>query len=263
MIVFSAFTPHSPLLLPSVNKTQLSKVKKTTAAMQLLSDELYAARPDVLVILSSHGTTFDDAFSLNLHEEYRIDLKEFGDLTEHRTFKPHLKLIDNLQRSLRRQQIPVTLSSDEVLDYGAAVPLLILSEHLPKLKIVPITFSALSAKEHFQFGSALKEVLSSCHERVAVIGSGDLSHALATTSPAGFNKQGPLFDKIVQECVVNRNVSGLLTLAPEDVAMAKECAYRPLMMLLGLMERVNCDPVIHSYEAPFGVGFLVVHFELA
>lgn len=263
MIVFSAFTPHSPLLLASVNKTKLEKVEKTSAAMRLLADELYAARPDVLVVLSSHGTTFDDAFSINLHEEYRVDLKEFGDLTAHRTFLPHLKLIDNLQRSLRHQQMPVTLSSDEILDYGAAVPLLLLTEHLPDIKIVPITFSSLSAKEHFQFGEALKEVLSSCHERVAVIGSGDLSHALETTSPAGFDKHGPLFDKTVQECVVNRNVGGLLKLAPSDVTKAKECAYRPLLMLLGLMERIHCDPVVHSYEAPFGVGFLVVHFELA
>ena len=231
--------------------------------MQLLADELYAARPEVVVVISSHGAMLDDAYSINLHDKYRLDFKEFGDLTAHRAFTPHLKLIDNLQRSLRRQQIPMTLSSDEILDYGAAVPLLLLSEHLPDIRIVPVTFSALSAKEHFQFGEALKEVLSSCSERVAVIASGDLSHALTTTSPAGFDKHGPLFDKTVQECVVNHNVGGLLEWAPADLAKAKECAYRPLLVLLGLMERVHYDPIVHSYEAPFGVGFLVVHFALA
>lgn len=263
MIVFAAFTPHSPLLLPSINKTKLPKVEKTRQAMQKLAEELTAAKPDVIVIISSHGTVYDEAFSINLHDNYRVDFQEFGDLTPHRSFRPHLRALDTIQRTLRRKHLPVTLSTDATLDYGAAVPLIMLTEKLPVTNIVPMTFSGLSAKAHFQFGDALKEPLSAMPERVAVIASGDLSHALSTISPAGFDKRGAKFDKAVQEAITNKSISGLFKWSAEDLTAVKECAYRPLLILLGLLERINYDPTVHSYEAPFGVGYLVVNFELA
>lgn len=263
MIVFAAITPHTPLLLSSINKEKLNKVAKTREAMASLADELYAAQPDTIVILSSHGTIFDDAFSINLHDEYRVDLAEFGDLATNRTYLPDLKLIDTLQRTLRRKQHPVTLSSDGKLDYGASVPLLLLTEHLPKIKIIPISFSGLTSKEHFQFGDALKDALMNSTSRVAIIATGDQSHALETSSPAGFAKEGEAYDILVRECLVNKNSTSLITMDPDDIAKARECSYRPMLMLLGVLEQINNRPIIHSYEAPFGVGYLVVNFELA
>lgn len=263
MIVFAALTPHSPLLLPSINKDRLKEVEQTRAAMNELRDLLYASRPDTLIIFSSHATQYDDAFSINLHDEYNVDLKSFGDLGDYRTFKPDLQTIDRLQRALRRDDQKLTLSSDAHLDYGAAIPLLLLTENLPNVQIVPIAYSSLSAKEHFQFGDALKEILMNENKRIAVIATGDGSHALTSHSPAGFSKEGKQFDEAVQTCIAARNTAGLLTLDPNKVAKAHECAYRPLLMLLGVLDRMNYRGVIDSYEAPFGVGYLVTHFELA
>lgn len=262
MIVFAALTPHSPLLLPSVNKDSLEEVKKTRAALALLSDELYAARPDTIIIFSSHATQFEQAFSINLHDEYSIDLSEFGDISTRKSFQPDLALIDRVQRTLRRDDVPVTLSSDEKLDYGASVPLLLLAEPLPNVAVVPVSYSGLSAKEHFAFGDALKDVLMNTNKRIAVIASGDQSHALTTDSPAGYAKQGSEYDRQIQENLSNQNTMKLLKMNPADIEKAKECSYRPLLMLMGVLERVNYRPVVHAYEAPFGVGYLVVHFEL-
>lgn len=261
MIVFSAITPHSPLLLGSINKEKLAKVEKTRQAMAKLADELYACEPDTIIIISSHGVHYDDAFSLNLHEHYRVDLAEFGDLASQQIFYPDVQLIDTIQRSLRRAQQPLTLTGSERLDYGAAVPLLLLTEQLKRVKIIPLSYSGLSPKEHFQFGQALKDVLINSHKRIAVIASGDQSHALITDSPAGFAKQGTAYDTAVQNLIVNKNTAGLLSLDADDVETAKECSYLAMLMLFGVMEQMIYDPVIHSYEAPFGVGYLVAHFE--
>lgn len=263
MIVFAALTPHSPLLLPSVNKEKLSKVELTRRAMATLADELYAARPDTIVIISSHGTMYDDAFSINLHDEYAIDLSQFGDLTTHRGFEPDLQTIDRLQRSLRRRHFPLTLSSDATLDYGAAVPLLMLTEHLPDVRIVPISYSGLPAKDHFNFGAALQEVLMNESKRIAVISTGDQSHALSADSPAGFAKEGVEYDQAVQSSIVNLNPAALLKLDKKKIAKAKECSYQSLLILQGILEHLQYQPIVHSYEAPFGVGYLVVNFELA
>ena len=101
MLVFSAFTPHSPLLLPAVNKDQQQLVKKTSEAMQELADELYAANPDTILLITEHPTIYKEAFSINLSDPYRFDMSEFGILSIEQTFHPNLSLIDSLQRSLR------------------------------------------------------------------------------------------------------------------------------------------------------------------
>lgn len=261
MLVFAAFTPHSPLLLPSINKDRLAEVQRTREAMAQLAEELYAARPDTIIVISSHGTMHQEAFSIDLHDPYHLDLSEFGDLTAYRTFHPDLGLIDRLQRALRRDH-PVTLNTNPHLHYGAAVPLLLLTEHLEHVAIIPFSFAGLSAKDHYNAGVSLQEVIHLSPRRIAVIGSGDQSHTLTTDSPGGFAKEGALYDAEVQEFLKQNNTSGLLQMKPKQVLQARECSYRSLLILLGALDHIHYWSIIHSYEAPFGVGYLVAHFEL-
>lgn len=264
MIVFTAFTPHSPLLTETVGKETLPKVKKTTDAMEKLSEELYASFPDTIVIISSHSYQHDEAFSINLHDEYIANLKDFGDLSTTKTFSPNLPLIDAIQRSVRRQDIPLTLDSDSSLDHGASIPLLLLTKKLKNVKIIPVSYSpGLDAKAHAAFGRALKDLLSNASERVAVIASGDLSHCLTTDAPVGFHKEGAIFDEAIQESIRQMSSSKLISMKEEDVEAAAECAYRPMLILFGLIERMQVKPEILSYEAPFGVGFLVAQFHFS
>jgi AmmeMemoRadiSam system protein B len=230
--------------------------------MKRLSEELYAAMPDTIVLLSSHGTEFPEAFSVNLHDKYEAGLAEFGDLSAPRTFAPDLALIDALQRAMRKARIAVTLDSDAKLDHGAAVPLLVLTKPLTKARIVPISFSGLSAKEHVAFGRALKDVVLHSQRRIAVIASGDLSHALSSNAPAGYRPEGEEFDGVVRQAIEHMATSQLLSLPAATVSAAAECAYRPLLMLFGLLEGMKVRPEVLGYESPFGVGYLTVQFHL-
>jgi AmmeMemoRadiSam system protein B len=262
MIVFAAFTPHSPLLLPVIGKEHRKRLKHTLAAMKTLAEHLYAARPETMVILSSHSTMHETAFSMNLHDEYVTDLSRFGDLGTKQEFEPDLALMDGIQRSLRRAEQPMTLDSDAALDHGTAVPLLLLTERLPNIRIVPISYSGLDAKAHVAFGRALREALETSPRRLAVIASGDLSHALSSKAPAGFHKEGKWFDDLAQEALVNSSLSKILAADSEKIKAATECAYRPLLMFLGILEEKHGQSEILSYEAPFGVGLLVVQYHL-
>lgn len=262
MLVFAAFTPHSPLLLPTINRDRLDEVKATREALGRLAEELYARRPDTIIILSSHATMPDEAFSIDVHDPYHVHLNEFGDLSEYRSFHPDLGLIDRLQRTMRQDKLAITLNTDEALHYSAAVPLLLLTEALPRVAVVPVSYAGLSPKEHFAAGETLKDVIAASPRRVALVASGDQSHALTSDSPAGFAKEGPQYDAQIQEFIKNNNPAGLLQMKPKFVEKARECSYRPLLMLLGALDKTNYWPTIRSYEAPFGVGYLVVHFEL-
>jgi len=95
---------------------------------------------------------------------------------------------------------------------------------------------------------------------VAVIASGDLSHALTTDAPAGYNPAGEQFDAKIQELLASHNVAGLLNLDKQLVDNSAECGFRSLLILLGVLRDVNYEYRQYAYEKPFGIGYLTSHF---
>ena len=123
MICFAAITPHTPLLIPGVGKENIVKLESTVAALKHLETELYASHPDVIVVISSHAIQHKEAFSLNLHDEYLIDFKDFGDLSTTRILEPDLALATAIEAHMQKHGVPFTLDSSASLDYGTGVPL--------------------------------------------------------------------------------------------------------------------------------------------
>ncbi len=256
MIVFAGVTPHSPLLLPQINPEGMHAVLQTVDAMREFALELYAAKPDTILLLSEHPYLYSDSFSINLHAPIRFDLSEFGVLDYPLVFPPDTLLADRTQRSLRQEEIRLTMTSD-ILHYASAVPLSYIAEVLPDVQILPITYSELDEKEHFIFGQALQEAIFHSNRRVAIIASGDLSHRVKKESPSGFHESGPLFDTRMQEILIERSSAGLLSLDPELRKTAEDHCYRQWLMLFGALDGVATSTSILSYEAPVGVGYLV------
>lgn len=263
MIVFAGICPHTPLVTEVVGKDHQETLKKTQEGIRALAVALRAARPETIIILSAHGIPHTKAFSANIHQTFNVDLSLFGDLGTQKTFVPNLALADALQRHARRQHVPFTLDSHELLDYSAGVPLYLLTKELVGIKILPVTFSSgLDIKEHVAFGRLLKEVATSTGTRIAIIASGDLAHCLSKEAPLGELPEGPIFDAAIQEAVRGVTASHLLSLPPLLTHTVGECALRPISMLFGAVERIPLTPTIHSYEHPLGVGYLVASFTL-
>ncbi|MBU1349208.1 AmmeMemoRadiSam system protein B [Patescibacteria group bacterium] len=263
MIVFAAIVPHSPLLLPTIGKEHREKLAKTLASVQEIEQALYLAKPDVLCIISPHGVRYPDAFSINLASKYVGSLKAFGDFSTTVEAKSDYLSIDRLQRKLRVEGVPFTLTSSEDIDYGFAVPLLLLTTHLTAWKLIPVSPSMLGGKEHYDFGRQLKRVLHAEEDRVAVIASADLSHKLGPESPAGPSEQGPAFDRAVQDAIAKNDPKPLLALDASVTEESAQCGYRPIMTLLGSLENMSVTPKLLSYEAPFGVGYLTARYDIS
>lgn len=263
MITFAAFTPHSPLLLDTIGKDNTKALEQTRKAMHTLSEELYASKPDVLLTISAHRGAHQSAFSLNMHDEYFVEFQEFGDHSTHGEFKPDIELMTQIQRRMRTESIGFTLDSDASLDYGVGVPLVLLSERSKTKTIVPITYSFLSPKIHVQFGRILKDICSSSSKRIAIIASGDLSHTLSSDAPAGFHPSGEYVDQIFIQSIQQMSLSQLLSIDEKELKSSNECAYRPLLILFGILEKLQVRSEVLSYEHPFGVGLLVAQFHLA
>lgn len=262
MMVFCAYTPHSPLLLPTIGRDHQDTFAPTLKAFNFLSKQLAASKPDTIILMSAQHNRFSEAFSLNLSDPYRIDLTEFGDLETTAAFRPDIQRIDTLQRCLRRQQVPLSINSDPTLDHAAAVPLLLLGVDQRATRIIPLSTCDLDKKQHVEFGRQLRECVETSGKRVAVIASGDLSHALSEKAPAGLRKEGVVFDDTIQEAVRGTSLSKLLSLEEHTVEQAAECGYKPLLSLFGVLEQLNPTTSILSYQAPFGVGLLTAQFAL-
>lgn len=261
-LVFAAIAPHPPLLIPAIGKEAINKVKKTKEALLKLEQDLYLSKPETIIIISPHGSLFSDAFTLNASPEYETDLREFGDLTTKLQFKSDPHLATRVYDGAKRINIPVATISDKHIDHGSAVPLFYLAAHLPKISILPVGFSDLDFKTHLDFGYLLKEQIMQINRRVAIIASGDLSHALTSDAPAGFNAAGPEFDQKIQELLSAGNTTGLLHLDKNFVSAAAECGLRSFLILMGALRGVNYSYKSYSYEGPFGVGYLVANFAL-
>jgi MEMO1 family protein len=262
MLVYSAVVPHSPLLLPTIGKEHQTKSQKTLDAIKTIAEDLYLSRSDTLIIVSSHETQHDTAFSINLTDEYRTDFSEFGDLSTSTSFAPDKGLIAAIRRAGRDTDMPITLDSVSKLNFGSGVPLELLASKHQNLNIIPISYSGLSAKEHLSFGALLKDVISHTNKRVAVIASGDLSHCHISDAPGGFHKDAKAFDDEIVRAVTEQSKSALINLDDAVRSNAKACVYEQLLILFGILDKQQLRPEILSYEAPFGVGYLVAQFHI-
>ena len=262
-LVFAAITPHPPLLIPSIGKQSLKKLEKTKIALEQMEKDLYITHPEILIIISPHGSYFHDAFTLNVSTHYQTDLREFGDLATKIKFHGETHLATLIREGTKKEHMPATMISESNLDHGSAVPLSYLTKHLKNIKIIQIGFCDLDWKTHVAFGGIIADKISETNKRVAVIASGDLSHALISDAPAGYNPAGPEFDRKIQELLAANNLSGMLQLDKKLVTNASECGFRSFLILMGILQGVHHTYKSYAYEGPFGVGYLTANFSLS
>lgn len=259
-LVFAAITPHPPLLIPAIGKDEMKKVEKTKSALMALEKNLYVRKPSTIIIISPHSGIFSDAFVVNGHNHFTSSFDTFGDFTTKKEWKGAPALGAQISHHARMKHVSARLISQEKLDHGAAVPLIYLTEHLPNIKILPLGYSEMTSKEHLAFGEVLKDVIMGTYERIALIASGDMSHTLATDSPAGFHKAGAEFDAKIIESLETRNTAGIVSLDETFVRDAEQCSYRSILIALGVLKNMNYTFKNLCYEAPFGVGYLTGEF---
>jgi len=262
MINFACFVPHSPILIPEVGKENLEKLKSTVDAYKHLEHDLYSSKPDIIIIISPHSNILGgSSFTINQHPKLDVNFKEFGDLVTKLEFKNEIGFGYKIKESCE-DYFPITLIAKQELDYGSGVPLLYLTEHLPNIRIVSIGYSDLSYQDHIKFGELIRKQINLSDKRIAVIASGDLSHKLHKDSPAGYSERAQEFDQELIKLVNDRQIEKLINLDPKLIAEAGECGFRSLLILLGIIKEINYQPVKLSYQAPFGIGYLVENFEI-
>ena len=260
-LVFSTIVPHPPLILPSVGKENTKKLKKTAAAYKKIEEDLYASQATTILLISPHGCIQENSFCLNQSPEFIANLESFGDFSTKTALIGNVILTHKIREALETKA-PVQMVTEPKLDYGSSIPLMLLTPHLPKIKIIPLYYSGKDLETNFKFGELLRNEILHTNERVAVVASGDLSHRLSKSSPAGYSPKGKKFDKKVIEYLLAQETAELLKMDEGFVHDACECGLKSIAVLLGILGGMKYEPKELSYESPFGIGYLVMEFRL-
>lgn len=259
MFIFSAITPHSPLLIPSIGKENLSVLKKTQTAMEKISADLYSLKPDIVIIISPHGQLDEKKIIINQAPFFKSNFNQFGDLITNLEWAGDMGLAYKIYQEFETTGL-LGLIQEEKVDHGVSIPLFYLTQNLKNIHIIPINYSLANVKQHFMFGEKLAEVLKRFNERIAIVASGDLSHRLTKDSPSGYVVEGKKFDKIIIDSLKEKNYQNIINIDPQIAKKADQCGWHSIALLLGILNEINLEPTIISYEGPFGIGHLVAEF---
>lgn len=258
-VVFGCIVPHPPIMVPEVGQGREAQVLTSIRAMGTLAEELAAARPQTVFLISPHGPFMPDSMGLLTASEASGDLSMFGAPEAAYRFPNDLRAVDLIREEAASCGVPLRPISRRgyTYDHGVCVPLYFLHRAIQGASLVPLTFSMLPLQRHFDFGGALRSAADRLGKRVAIVASGDLSHRLLPDAPAGYDPIGHEFDRQVCQAVAALDSRALLDMDDELVYRAGECGLRSFTILFGALSGLPVRSRVHSYEGPFGVGYMV------
>ncbi|MGB9678419.1 MAG: AmmeMemoRadiSam system protein A [Thermoanaerobacteraceae bacterium] len=263
--------PHPPIIISEIGKGEEKKIQKTIDSMEIVAKDIKNKQPETIILITPHGYVFEDAVSINMFQELKGDMGNFGAKQIEFKFNNDLDLVRKIVEESDKRNIPIVLVEDQLikrygfskkLDHGTLVPLNFVTKEYKNFKLVQISYGFLSFEELYEFGIALNEALRKSDKKAVIIASGDLSHKLTPDSPNGYTPLGEIFDKKLLDLISNMQVKEIIGMDKNLIEQAAECGFRSLCILLGALDGYEVKSEVLSHEGPFGVGYGVCKFEI-
>lgn len=265
-VVFAGISPHPPLLIPEVGGEGRGKVEATLKAEEEWARHLRAANPERIVIISPHAPSDINRIPIFDVDRLSGDMGRFG----HSEVSMEWEVDRSFVKRLAAENIP-TIKIDAGLcerchlhaeiDHGAFVPLYFASQAGVKVPIVLLGYAGLSRRDYERLGKIIARLATEDHLATALIASGDLSHRLLADGPYGFNKEGPIFDRMITEAMQKRSLRKIREIGESNIYEAGQCGFNAILALLSALESFDCTTNFLSYEGPYGVGYAVCFYE--
>jgi MEMO1 family protein len=255
-LVFAGIAPHPPIMVPEVGREAIADVRQSIDAMATLTERVIRNGAETVVLISPHAPLEPDAFVAYDGPQLHADFANFRAPTATVHAELDEELLKEITRAAAEQKFEVVRIRGD-LDHGTAVPLYFLQRHGWNARVVALGYSFLSNEDHLRFGNCVRAAIDKIGRRVAFIASGDLSHRLKPDAPAGYNPQAHLFDEEVVDAIRSNSTRRIIDIDQELRRTAGECGYRSMLVALGVAQELESRCEVISYEAPFGVGYMV------
>ena len=261
-VLAAVAVPHPPLIFPEVGNGREKEIQKTIDSYRKAMKFADSFNPDTIILISPHMRWYVDYFHVASQPKTTDNFAQFGAHEVQITAKADESFIAALNTACQARNFPcgVLGEQEQNIDHGSFIPLRFLNEIKKDYKVVRIAISGLSIFYHYLLGQILNEVSAKLNRRSVIIASGDWSHKLLADGPYGFAKEGPEFDKKVQDIFKSADFLPLLQMKSEFCEAAGECGHRPFVIMSGAFDARAVKSELLSYEGPFGVGYGVATF---
>jgi AmmeMemoRadiSam system protein B len=256
-LVFVGVAPHPPIMVPEVGGASVGQVRASVDAMRDLTERIKACGAETVVLVSPHAPLERSTFVAYGGARLRGDFANFRAPQAIVEAPVDEELLGAIQRTAAEKKYHVVVIEPQELDHGTAVPLYFLLRNGWAGRVVALGYSFLSDEDHVRFGECVRRAVEITERPAAFVASGDLSHRLKPGAPAGFDPHARRFDEQVVEAL-RANAPGQIPRIDQRLRrLAGECGYRSMLVALGAASAFEPDCEVISYEAPFGVGYLV------
>jgi AmmeMemoRadiSam system protein A/AmmeMemoRadiSam system protein B len=256
-LVFAGIAPHPPIMVPEVGGDAIAEVRASIDAMAALTERIIESKAETVVLISPHAPLEAVAFVAYDGPTLRGDFSMFRAPAATVDAELDDELLTEITRAAEQQNLITLRIQKANLDHGTAVPLYFLQRNGWTGKVVALGYSFLSNEEHLRFGNCIRQAIATVKRPVAFIASGDLSHRLKPGAPAGYNSDAHLFDEEVVDAIRSCQTTRITNIDQNLRHRAGECGYRSILVALGVAEDAKSSCEVLSYEAPWGVGYLV------
>ena len=195
-LVFAAICSHAPGITGRAHLAAPIAKDAFHAAFRALGDELRAARPDALIVVGAEhfGNFFMNnmpAFAIGMADAYEGPIEDPTWLGIARTAVPGNAALSKRLITEVLQTVDVAFAEEWKFDHAIAVPLHFLTPAYD-LPVVPVNINCQGPPltplhRAWAFGEALRRAADAVPERIAIVGTGGISHWPATPDSGKIN----------------------------------------------------------------------------
>ena len=263
-IIKAYMVPHPPIVVPEVGRGQEAPAAATVNAFKTIAGQIRDLAPDVIIVTTPHGTVYADYIHISPNPVLEGDFRAFGAPNVKLSFQNDTGLLESIVEKAEKAGIDAgTLGrAEKLLDHGAMVPLYFIAKEYQRFKLVRISIADLPALDLYRFGQCVARAVAESDRRAVFVSSGDLSHRLKDDGPYGYDPHGPEFDRLLVEIVGAGDFERFLNMDERLCSRAGECGLRSFIMMAGALNGLDVSTTVHSYEGPFGVGYMVAEIDI-
>ncbi len=222
-LVFAGICSHAPGITGRSELADPAVRDDFYYHLGLMREALEAARPDALIVIAAeHFANFFmhnmPAYCLGMAQEYEGPIEDEEWLAIRRTKIPGTP---SLSRRLIQQvmhQVDVSYSEEWKFDHGIMVPLHFLTPRYD-VPVIPANINCQGPPltplhRAYAFGSALGRACETLPERIALIGTGGISHWPCTPDSGKINEA---WDRQFLDRMLNHRKEEMLSYTDEDI----------------------------------------------
>jgi aromatic ring-opening dioxygenase catalytic subunit (LigB family) len=196
-LVFAGVCSHAPGITGRAHLADPVVKDAFHDAFRRLSADLHATRPDALIVVGAEhfGNFFMNnmpAFAIGMADEYEGPIEDPTWLGIERTRVPGDADLSRRIITETMQTVDVAFAEEWKFDHAIAVPLHFLTPRYD-LKVIPANINCQGPpltplQRAWAFGEALRRAADKVQERIAIVGTGGISHWPATPDSGKVNE---------------------------------------------------------------------------